>query len=123
MTPSMPDAVRRLAVDGVLPRWTSWWEPRTWAELVPDPSHREALAAEAPQLPETIFDVAVPAPSGWEPPVRGYLQLSPAYEDVAARARKRGWTTSALPGRHLDVLSDPGPVADAILLMLASVRG
>jgi len=58
----MREAVRRLAVDGVLPRWTSWWAPETLAELVPDPSDRKVLAAEAPQLPAAFYDVAVPAP-------------------------------------------------------------
>jgi len=121
VTPSMREAVRRLAVDGVLPPWTSWWPLETLAELVPDASDRKALADEAPQLPEAFFDVAVPAPQAWEPPVRGYLQLSPAYQDAASKAGHRAWTIASLPGRHLDVLSDPGPVAEAILALLEPV--
>ncbi len=119
VTPAMREAVRGLAVDGGLPPWTSWWPPELLAELVPDPGDRAALVAEAPQLPEALYDVAVPAPNGWEPPVRGYLQLSPAYDDAAVQARDRGWDTASLPGRHLDLLSNPAPIARAILAMLA----
>ncbi len=118
VTPSMRAGVRALAVDGVLPPWTSWWGEDALRELVPDPSDRAALVAEAPQLPETFFDVDVPAPDGWEPAVCGYLQLSPAYDDVAQAARERGWRMASLPGQHLDLLSDPDPVARAVLALL-----
>lgn len=112
-------AVGGLAVAGVLPPWTSWWGEAVLADLVPEPGDRATLVAEAPQLPEAFFDVSVPAPDGWEPPVRGYLQLSPAYADIAEQAQQRGWQTMTLPGRHLDLLSDPVPVARAIHAMLA----
>lgn len=119
VTPAMREAVRDLAVNGVLPPWTSWWDEATLRDLVPDRGDRAALVAEAPRLPEAFYDVDVPAPHGWEPAVRGYLQLSPAYGDVADRARSRGWPTLSLPGRHLDLLSDPRPVARAVLALLA----
>jgi hypothetical protein len=115
---AMREAVRELAVDGVLPPWTSWWGPHELTDLVPDPADREALAAEAPTLPEAFYDVAVPVPPGWEPQVRGYLQLSPAYQDAAAQARQRGWRTEQLPGQHLDLLTRPTAVAAALLPML-----
>lgn len=119
VAPAMRAAVRELAVDGVLPPWTSWWGAQTLADVVPDPEDRAALVAEAPRLAEALYDVEVPAPEGWEPAVRGYLQLSPAYDDMAAEARDRGWPTVSLPGHHLDLLSDPQPVARAVLALLA----
>lgn len=122
VTPAIREAVRGLARDSVLPPWTSWWDEATLTELVPEAGDRAALVAEAPRLPETFFDVAVPAPVGWEPAIRGYLQLSPAYDADTARARQRGWQTMSLPGRHLDLLSDPAPVARAVLALLAPAR-
>lgn len=119
VSPAMRAAVHEMAIAGVLPPWTSWWDEETLVDLVPEPADRAALVAQAPRLPETFYDVAVPAPEGWEPAIRGYLQLSPAYDDVAALARQRGWQTMSLPGRHLDLLSDPGPVARAVLVLLA----
>lgn len=119
VTPALREAVRVLAVDGVLPPWTSWWGEESLATLVPDADDRAALVADAPGLPEALYDVAVPAPAGWEPALRGYLQLSPAYDDEAAQAEERGWHTMALPGQHLDLLTDPGPVARAVLALLA----
>lgn len=118
-SPEMRAAVREMAIDGVLPPWTSWWGDETLVDLVPEPADRAALVAQAPRLPETFYDVAVPAPEGWEPEIRGYLRLSPAYDDTAAQARRRGWQTRSLPGRHLDLLSDPSPVAEAVLVLLA----
>ena len=72
-----------------------------------------------PPVPEAFHDVDVPVPHSWEPAVRGFVQLSPAYGDAADQARSRGWSTLSLPGRHLDLLSDPGPVARAVLAILA----
>lgn len=118
-TPDMREAVRTLAVDGVLPPWTSWWGAKALEGLVPAADDRAALVAEARGLPEALYDVPVPAPDGWEPPLRGYLQLSPAYDEDAARARERGWQTMSLPGQHLDLLADPLPVARAVLALLA----
>lgn len=117
--PALREAIRGLAVDGVLPPWTSWWGEEVFAKLVPEARNRAALVAEAPRLPEALYDVAVPAPDGWEPHVRGYLQLSPAYDDTAAQARQRGWRTTSLLGQHLDLLSNPAPIARAVLAMLA----
>ncbi len=57
--------------------------------------------AEVPRLPEALYDVAVPAPTDWEPRVRGYLQLSPAYDDAAEQARQRGGTRRRCPGSIL----------------------
>lgn len=61
----------------------------------------------------------VPVGSGWEPHVRGYVQLSDAYDAEAAEARQRGWQVVPVPGRHLDLLRRPEPVARAVLDLLS----
>lgn len=118
-TPALREAVGRLAIGGVLPPWTSWRDEATLTELVPEPSDRAALTAEAWQLPEAFYDIAVPAPEGWEPAVRGYLQLSPAYDQHAVLAERRGWQIVTIAGRHLDLLAEPALVARAVLGLLA----
>lgn len=115
---AMRARIAELAVTGVLPPWTSWWGEAVLAGSVPDPEDRALLSAEAPSLPEAFYDVPVPVPAGWEPAVRGYLQLSAAYDEHAAGARRRGWATARLPGQHLDLLRDPVPVARAVLALL-----
>ncbi len=64
VTPPMRDAVRELAVAGVLPQWTSWWDEATLTELVPDPDDRAALIAQAPRLPEALYDVRISVKHG-----------------------------------------------------------
>jgi hypothetical protein len=118
--PQARAAARELAVDGVLPPWTSWWGPEELAALVPDPADRADLSAQAPRLPQAFYDVAVPAPPGWEPPQRAYLQLSDGYAGAAGQAAARGWRVAALPGRHLDLLSRPRQVGDAVQELLTA---
>ena len=113
--------VAGLAEDGVLPPWTTWWGPDAMAGLVPDAGDRAAVEAGAPRLTPGFFDVAVPVPDGWEPPVRGYVRLSDAYDDEAREAGERGWTVERLDGQHLDLLARPDQVAAAVLRVLAGV--
>ncbi|WP_166353929.1 alpha/beta hydrolase [Phytoactinopolyspora limicola] len=100
--------------DGLLPPWSSWWPPSTMAELVPDDALRQALEAEQLRLPETFYDVEVPVPDGWEQADVSYVQLSPAYDVVAAEAVDRGWRVDAIPGLHLDIVRRPAEVAAAL---------
>lgn len=116
--PDLRAAVAGLAQDGVLPPWTRWWGDAVLTEQVPDPADRAALDREAPALPEAFYDVTVPLPPGWEPARRGYLRLSPAYQDDERRAADRGWRTTRLDATHLALLTDPGPVAHAVAGLL-----
>lgn len=97
--------VADLAVDGVLPAWTSWWPPGEMEAQVPDEGARAALAQSAPCLREALYDVDVPAQPGWEPASSSYLRLSPAYAAEAKRAAERGWRVERRNGSHLDVLT------------------
>lgn len=119
-SPDLRRLVAELADDGVLPPWPHWWPEHELAEQLPDPADRAALEAEAPWLPSAFYDVPVPVPAGWEPPVVGYLQLSPAYREQRQEAERRGWRTAVLDGRHLDLLARPQPVVDAVQALLGA---
>ena len=110
--------VADLAVGGVLPPWTSWWPPGELEAQVPDDGDRAALIEATPALPEAIYDVDVLAPTGWEPPMRSYLRLSPAYSPQADQAAARGWHVEHHEGHHLDVLARARDVAAAVQRLL-----
>jgi hypothetical protein len=101
--------------NGRIADWTTWWGPGALEELVPDRRLRAAIEADGHELPADFYDVAVPVPDAW--PERGaeYVQLSPAYDDAAAEARRRGWAvTGGSDGAHLDIATDPARVADLL---------
>ena len=114
-TPERLAALRDLAVDGVLPRWTDWWPAEQVAELFPDTSTQDRVIAEQPNLPLSYYEQRIPVPAGWADGLRcSYLQFSDAYADAAVEARERGWQVAYLPGRHLHQLVDPAAVARRI---------
>lgn len=114
---AMRAAVGDLASDGVLPAWPDWWSPQELAEELPNETHRRLLRESSPRLPVSFYDVEVPVPTDWEPMTCGYLRLSPAYDAHADEARRRGWQVADAPGRHLDVLTRPGPMAAEVLAL------
>jgi hypothetical protein len=109
-------------VDGRLPPWHEWWPAEILTQLVPDRRLREALTAENPRLTRAFYDEPVPLPERWWKRRAGFLQLSPAYDDDRARAEQWGWPTSRIDGQHLDLLSRPGVVADAVVSLTATTR-
>jgi alpha/beta hydrolase family protein len=115
--------VREMAdAEGWLPPWSQWWGDEVLAELLPDPRMRQDFAAGCPRLPLAMFrEVHPPAPS-WPGAPAAYLQLSEAYEDEAATARKLGWPVARPPGHHLALLTEPGLVADSIRALLDRLR-
>jgi hypothetical protein len=101
--------------DGRISDWTTWWGPGALDELVPDTGLRAAIRAEGHRLPGDFYDVAVPVPHRWPEEGAEYVQLSPAYDDDAAEARRRGWPVTGGPdGAHLDVATAPDRVADLL---------
>jgi hypothetical protein len=104
-----------LVRDGRIADWTTWWGPQALDELIPDAGMRAAVRAEGHELPADFFDVAVPVPASWPEDGARYVQLSAAYDDAAAEARSRGWPVAGGPdGAHLDVVNQPGLVADLL---------
>jgi hypothetical protein len=98
-----------------LAAWPDWWPPEVLAAELPDAQLRELVAGEAPELPADFYDIAVPMPAVWLQGDARYVQLSPAYDADAGKARDRGWTVVGEgTGRHLDVVTRAGAVAELL---------
>jgi hypothetical protein len=111
--------LRGLANGGVLPPWSEWFGPDSMRELIPDERMREIVSAEFPAVPLSYFETRVPVPAGWTSTPCGYVLLSEAYAEQASRAAASGWPVARLPGAHLDIVTRPAEVADAILSVAA----
>jgi pimeloyl-ACP methyl ester carboxylesterase len=110
--PELAAQLREMAdPQGWLPPWPQWWGDEEMAALVPDPTVRRHFAAGCPRLPLAMFEEPHPPGPGWPDAPGGYLQLSEAYEDEAARARGLGWPVRQQLSHHLALLTVPGPVA------------
>lgn len=83
--------------------------------LVPDPGRRAAILADLPELPLSYFAGRVPLPSDWSSADGAYILLSDPYRSDAVEAASRGWPVIELPGAHLDIVSRPAEIADAIV--------
>jgi hypothetical protein len=104
-----------LASGGVLPPWSEWFGPDSMREQIPDDHKREIVSAELPPLPLSYFQARVPVPAGWTSTRCGYILLSDAYAEEASKAAASGWPVVRLPGAHLDIVTRPAAIADAIL--------
>jgi hypothetical protein len=109
------DHLRTLAVDGVLPKWSTWWGEGVMETLVPARDRRVELEAEMPEIPLTFFESAFEVPGGWCESRGSFLLLSEPYRDDAERARALGWPTVHRLGSHLDIVNDPDGIADVIV--------
>lgn len=107
--------LRSMAVGGVLPRWSTWWGGTVMRTLVPDDVRRAVVEAELPEVPLAFYESAVELPAGWDEGRGAYVLLSEAYRDDAARARFLGWPLIERLGGHLDIVSDPGAIARAVI--------
>ncbi|MGY0020880.1 alpha/beta hydrolase [Streptomyces sp. YJ-C3] len=105
------DLLRPMAVDGVLPRWTDWWDEADTAPMFADPAMRRTVVEEQPTLPLSYYEQHIPVPDGWDDHPCSYLLFGPPYEDLCAEARARGWRVAHLPGAHLHQLVDPAGTA------------
>lgn len=112
--------LRALAVDGLLPPWTTWFDEAEVAPMFPDAQVRAAMEAEQPRLPLSYYEQQIPVPTGWDAAPCGYLLFGPPYEQVANEAAARGWAVERIPGRHLHQLVDPDGVAERIAGMAST---
>ena len=110
------------AVDGLLPPWHEWWPPEILARLVPDDGLRATVAAENPRLSRAFYDEPVTLPELWWERPAGFLQLSPAYDEERARAEQWAWPTCRFDGQHLDLLTRPDDVADAVVHLATAAQ-
>jgi hypothetical protein len=107
--------VAAMARDGRIPDWTTWWGPDALLDLVPHARVRAAIEADGHELPADFYDVAVPVPDRWPEDGARYVQLSEAYDDAAAEARRRGWpVVGGSSMTHLDIANHPLLVADLL---------
>lgn len=107
---------------GWLPPWSQWWGEEELATLLPDPAVRRRFAAGCPRLPLAMFEEVQPPAPGWPNAPAGYLRLSEAYEDEAARARELGWPVTRLPSHHLALLTEPGQVVREVRRLIGGPR-
>jgi hypothetical protein len=109
-------ALRAGAQMGQLPPWDGWWPPGALDRLVPDAAARQALVAELEPLPLAWFEEAAPPAdlAGLGAPA-AYLQLSGGYADEQRAAGRLGWPAVSLPLNHLAPVSQPRPVAAALI--------
>jgi pimeloyl-ACP methyl ester carboxylesterase len=115
--PGLMQRLRALAVEGVLPRWSSWFGEEGIGPLVPDDDMRAALEQEMPRLPLAYFDAEVALPDGWDEGPCAYLLLSgDRYGESGAEARDRGWAVAEIPdAHHLALVTHPVAVMSALL--------
>jgi len=112
---ALADRLRAEADADLAPAWPRWMSPGALARLVPDRSMRDALVRDAPRAPLAFLEE--PAPILPDPPelARAYLQLSAGYDEEAASARGSGWPVERFRGHHLSIMTDPRPMAAAII--------
>jgi pimeloyl-ACP methyl ester carboxylesterase len=109
------DRLRALAIDGVLPRWSTWWAPGAMEALVPDGSRRATVESELPEIPLAFYESPVDLPAGWCERGGTYILLSEPYRHDADLGRSLGWPVIELPGQHLDIVCHPEKVARALV--------
>ena len=114
--------IRAAARNGLAPPWPRWLPNETLAQLLPDTVTRETLIASAPAIPLAYLEEPAPESSLWPLPLGcGYLQLSVGYDAEARQARAFGWPVARFSGHHLSMMTEPDPVAAAIVAMSASL--
>jgi hypothetical protein len=109
------DQLRALAVDGVLPKWSTWFGEGVMETLVPADDRRTELEAEIPEIPLAFFESPIEVPDGWCQMQAFFLLLSELYRADAERARSLGWPTVDRLGGHLDIVTDPAPIARTLV--------
>lgn len=109
------ERLRVLAVDGVLPKWSTWWGEGVMEMLVPDAGRRTPLEAEMPEIPLAFYELPVEVPVGWCDTPASFLLLSESYRHDADRARGLGWPTIERLGSHLDIVNAADPIARSLI--------
>ncbi|MGP3771627.1 alpha/beta hydrolase [Streptomyces sp. SDT5-1] len=120
--PELLDFLRPKAVNGVLPRWTDWWDEADVAPMFPDPAVRRAVVAEQPTLPLSYYEQRIPVPDGWDDHPCAYVLFGTPYDTVAAEAHARGWPVAHIPGHHFHHLVAPQTTTTHLLALTVASR-
>jgi hypothetical protein len=113
------EQLRSLAIDGRLPRWSTWWGKGVMEALVPSERFRFEIEAEMLEVPLALFEARVELRAGWCNRPGAFLLLSEAYRRDSARASSLGWPVVERLGNHLDIVNDPQPIARAIVELVS----
>jgi pimeloyl-ACP methyl ester carboxylesterase len=108
--PALVRQVKASVRDGRLPRWDRWFDSDP-LKLVPA-GLREEMRDEAPEVPWEFLKEQRPVVE-WSGPC-GYVLLSSAYDDAAARAEELGWPVERVESHHLAAATSPSTVAAAL---------
>jgi hypothetical protein len=68
-------ALRALARNGVLPKWSEWFGPTAMEELIPEADHRASVLSELPEVALSYFEATVPLPQRWSSATNGAFVL------------------------------------------------
>lgn len=117
-SPAMLAHLEELAIDGVLPVWTDWFDESDVAALFPDDVTRQAVCAQQHRLPLAYFAQAIAVPPNWDHGPSAYMAFGSTYAAETADALQRGWPVRTLPGDHLHMLVAPTVVASAIVSLV-----
>jgi pimeloyl-ACP methyl ester carboxylesterase len=107
--------LRELAVNGVLPKWSSWWGPEVMTTLIPDVHRRTEIESEQPMVPIILYETSIEMPTNWRSNPCSYILLSEGYQGDADLAKTLGWPVVNIPGQHLDIVTNPTETAEEIL--------
>jgi hypothetical protein len=114
------DRLKELAVDGVLPKWSSWWGPEVMVRLIPDVNRRTEIESELPSVPLALYEASIAIPANWRRSPGSYILLSEGYRDDADLAESLGWPFVSVPGEHLDIVTKPAKIAGEIIRLTNS---
>jgi hypothetical protein len=110
-----------LATNGILPKWSRWWDDGVLEAIIHDEHRRRDIAVELPEVPLRLFETPINAPFGWCAHLAAYVLLSEGYQSDADRASLLGWPVRERPGEHLDIVNE-GPAIAHMLIDLAEHR-
>jgi pimeloyl-ACP methyl ester carboxylesterase len=91
------------------------WDFSDLSELIPDEALRRQMIAEIRPRGLPFFTEPIPVSNGWPDAPCVYIQFSPSYQKVAARAKADGWPIYNLEAGHFHMLVDAKAVTDLIL--------
>jgi hypothetical protein len=103
--------------DGVLPRWTQWWDEDI-SGLFPDADVQAEIERAEPRLPLSYFHGPARIPTSWDSRPGAYLSFGDTYGTEFADAASRGWPVRTIEGGHLHMLVNPAQVAAELAALM-----
>lgn len=109
--------------DTTLPAWDEWWGPGAIDSLVPDRAQLDPVLAELGPIPYALFEEVLPVVADWPGAPCAYLRTSKAYAIEEAGASGMGWPVSSAGDSHLELVTHPERVADAVVGLVRRATG